>query len=84
MTDSQQDLNIWNAEQIYKGDWDKDGTTTIALSTYIAKALAAKLGITRNGKKGPYTFGDKQYWELDEALQIALTVDALSPEMIAA
>lgn len=76
-----------DARAIYRrDDWDGDGTTSIHLPTNIAVALLDAKGwqVTRHPGIGGrpthscYTAPDgKVCWELDEALQIALTAETL-------
>lgn len=75
------------ARDIYRGDWDADGTTSLYLPTAIAEQLLRARGWQRlySGHIDPQPAGWRsptghRCWETAEALQIAITADVAGPE----
>jgi hypothetical protein len=66
------------AHEIYRGDWDADGTTAVYLPDAIAQQLLYARGWTRANGAWHAPTGER-IWDIGEALQLALTADVADP-----
>lgn len=59
-------------------DWDSDGTVPVYLPRAIALGVLRAAGWNRTTVDQPWTSPNgERYWETDEALQIAITCQAV-------
>lgn len=84
-------LDFAAAAAVYHGDWDTDGTTSVHLPTDLALGLLERQGWTVEPVRGGNAYvmpGHKAradggvvaadyVWELDEAVRLAITAEAL-------
>lgn len=65
------------ATDIFAGDWDDEGTTSVALPLDIADQLLTLRGWKMSGQGAWISPTGSAYWHIEEALQVALTAETI-------